>query len=104
MIKDSEIVTRSYLDRKLDVFDEKFDKKLSNQKIEIIREVRIMMHETMEQGMKNMRLSYEAQGQRHMDALHEGFRDQIRVFTDGMKMTNEKLDNHEQRIIKFEMV
>lgn len=106
MIKDSEIVTKKYLDKKLSNFvTRKYLKvELDKQKVDIIREVRIMMHETMESGMENMKLYYQEETNRHMTALLQGFRDDLRVYNDQFKSFMEKLDNHEHRIVALERV
>jgi hypothetical protein len=114
MIKDSEIVTKKYFEKKL---DQKFNEKLSDfvtkkylkveldkQRVDIIREVRIMMHETMESGMENMKLYYQEETNRHMTALLQGFKDEMLVYKDQFKSFMEKLDNHEHRIGALERV
>jgi hypothetical protein len=114
MIKDSEIVTKKYFEKKL---DQKLNEKLSDfvtkrylkveldkQRVDIIREVRIMMHETMESGMENMKLYYQEETNRHMTALLQGFKDEMLVYKDQFKSFMEKLNNHEQRIGALERV
>jgi len=113
MIKDSEIVTKVYLDKKL---DQKLNDKLSDfvtkrhlkveldkQRVDIIREVRIMMYETMESGMENMKLYYQEETNRHRIALLQGFKDEMLVYKDQFTTFMEKLNNHEHRITTLEV-
>jgi hypothetical protein len=102
MIKDSEIVTKKYLDKKLSNFATKKD--LDKCRVEIIREVKIMMHETMDSSMENMKLYYQEEANRYTTALLQGFRDDLRVYNDQFKSFMEKLDNHEHRIVALERV
>jgi hypothetical protein len=104
MIKENEIVTKTYLrDSQKDFVTKKhLTGALKEQKIEIIREVRTMMHETMEGAVENMKEYYIAETNRHTSTLMQGFKDEMRYYKDEMKTFMERLDNHENRITTLE--
>ncbi|MDP3962302.1 MAG: hypothetical protein Q8Q03_00320 [bacterium] len=91
MIKESEIVTKKYLSQELGVFRKEL-------KTEIITEVRVMMYETMTGAMENMKLFYLEENKRHMTALIQGVKDEMRAYKDEMKNWTDKWDNHEVRL------
>ena len=95
MIKESEIVTKKYLSQELSSFKKEL-------KTEILIEVRVMMHETMEGAMENMKMFYQIETKRHMTALMQGFRDEMRIFKDAMGMINDKVEDHETRLLSLE--
>ncbi|MEK7646632.1 MAG: hypothetical protein AAB381_02995 [Patescibacteria group bacterium] len=94
MIKDSDIVTKRYLTKELN----SFRTEMKEQKIEIIREIRIMMHETMDGAMENMKLYHQEENNRHVGAVIEGMKDDNRGIRDGIKMVEGRVDDHENRL------
>lgn len=100
----SDVVTKEYLKKELSHFvtQEYLKKAMQEQKVEIVREIRIMMHETMESGMENMKLYYQDETQRYMKALLQGFKDEMLVYRDQMTSYWERLDQHDQRITSLE--
>ena len=93
MIKESEIVTKKYLSTV-------FKKEL---KTEIISEVRVMMHETLEGAMENMKAYYKFETERYIGALMQEYKDERKVDRDMMKTMMEKWDNHETRLQVLEV-
>ncbi|MDE2040917.1 MAG: hypothetical protein KGI59_00820 [Patescibacteria group bacterium] len=84
MIPESEIVTKKYLSAELS----KFGKEL---KFEILREVRVMMHENLIAVMDNMKEYYRVETDRYIGALMQEHRDEFRAFKDQMKVFGDKL-------------
>jgi hypothetical protein len=88
-----------YMTNKLDyVTNAQLKKELEIQKYEILREVRVITFEAME----TVKVHFEERVERHMTALLQGFRDELRVYKDGIKMFMDKLNNHESRICELE--
>ena len=98
MIKESEIVTKTYLAHELGLIR----LEMKEQKSDILKKVRIMMHETMMGGMENMKLYYDEQMKHLTGALMEGVRDEMRIYKDSMGMFKEEIDGHEVRITALE--
>lgn len=118
MIKDSEIITKTYLKKELNCFVTKtylknelnrfvtktyLKSSLKEQKQDILREVRIMMYETMENSNENMKLYYQEETNRLMTALIQNYKDELRVFNDQMTTHMEKLNDHDGRISVLEL-
>ncbi len=87
MIKEQDIVTKKFL-----------ADQLMSQKIEILEEVRAEIHSALDSATKNMKAYYRRESKHQMGALLDGVRDEMRAYRDGMKMHQEKLDNHELRL------
>lgn len=98
MIPEHEIVTKTFLAKELGILRAE----MKEQKYDILREVRAMMHETMEGVMENMKAYYKVETERYMGALQQGFKDEMLYYKDGVKMDREKLDDHETRIMTLE--
>ena len=87
------------MNKKLDyVTNGYLSKELEQQKYQILREVRVITFEAME----TVKVHYEERAERHMTALLQGFKDEMRAYKDGLKMFMDKLNDHEGRISNIE--
>lgn len=105
MIPEKEIVTKKYLERQLSPVRDEINSlrvdlraEMKEQKFEIIREVKIMLHEALESTMDNMKAYYDERSDRYMKMVLEQFRDDLKVYKDSMGMLKEKIDDHEIRL------
>jgi len=92
----SEIVTKKYFKKELKAELSNFVTKndMKEQKYEILREVRVIIFESLE----TIKVYFEEQGNRHREALLQGFRDELLVYKDEVMSHKEKLDDHGHRI------
>ncbi|GEM_PF-2927767 len=98
MIKETELnkTLSRYVTK--DYFTKTLKKELGDQKHQILKETRVMIYESLE----TIKIYFEEQGNRHREALLQGFKDEMLVYKDQMKSYWERLDNHEHRIISLE--
>ena len=110
----SDFVTKDYLDKRLKNFATKdyLDKRLKGfvtkdyitnemkkQKYDILREVRVMIYESLE----TIKIYFEEQGNRHREALLQGFKDEMLIYKDEVRTHREMLEDHRQRIGVLEL-
>ena len=81
-------ITKDYLDKKLDNFVTKEDlkKELAGFRIsfktEMLNETKIIFHQVAETLMESSKAYYSKEMERHMNALREGFRDDLKGYKD----------------------
>jgi hypothetical protein len=98
MIPEHEIVTKTFLAKELETLRTEIRTEMKEQKYDILREVRSMMHETLEGAMENMKAYYKVETERYMGVLQQGFKDEMLYYKDEVKVLVEKMNNHETRI------
>ena len=98
-------VTKDYLDKKLDNFVTKEDlkKEFTFFKGEIISEVRKMNYELVNNIVENAKTYYLDETKKHMTALREGFRDDLKGYKDQVTTVSEKVEKCEERLDVLEL-
>lgn len=85
------MVTKDFLEERLDNF-----------KVDLIKDVRVMIHEALIESIENAKIYHQRETEKYMKIIMDEWRDERRAFYDSLKEVKDIQEVHEGRISGLE--
>lgn len=87
----TQLVTKDFLEERLDNF-----------KVDLIKDVRVMIHEALIESIENAKIYHQRETEKYMKIIMDEWRDERRAFYDSLKEVKDIQEVHEGRISGLE--